>query len=87
MSKFRDLLAAEGLTKIETVGRKFDPELHEAVECVQRGDAEEGAILEEVRKGFTLKGKLLRPSIVKIAVPQIAEPDRTQHVESESDRI
>jgi len=83
LKKFRDLLGAEGLTGIESVGRKFDPTLHEAVERVQRDDAEEGTILEEVRKGFILKGKLVRPSIVKIAVPHIAESNKTESTESD----
>jgi len=82
LKKFRDLLSGEGLTTIESVGKKFDPTLHEAVERIQRDDAAEGTILEEVRKGFTLKGKLIRPSIVKIAVPHIPESDDAKPIES-----
>ena len=83
LKKFRDLLAAEGLTLVESIGKKFDPTFHEAVERIERSDEEEGTILEEVRKGFTLKGKLIRPSIVKIAVPHIAESDKSRTIESE----
>jgi molecular chaperone GrpE len=75
LKKLRDFLAAEGLAPIEAVGREFDPTLHEAVQRIPCDDAKEGMILEEVRKGYTLKGRLLRPSIVKIAVPQVAKPD------------
>jgi molecular chaperone GrpE len=82
LKKFRDLLTAEGLATIESVGKKFSPSVHEAVERIERDDVEEGTILEEVRKGFTLKGKLIRPSIVKIAVPHIAESDSTRTIES-----
>lgn len=82
LKKFRDLLASEGLSKIEAIGKKFDPALHEAVGRVPCDDKEEGTILEEIRQGFTLKGKLVRPSIVKIAVPQIAEPVNPEPVES-----
>ena len=85
LKKFRDLLAAEGLSKIETIGKKFDPTLHEAVERIPCDGEEEGTILEEVREGFTMKGKLVRPSIVKIAVPHIAEPVNSEPVESERD--
>ena len=81
LKKLRDLLATEGLSKIEAIGKKFDPTLHEAVGRVPCDDEEEGTILEEVREGFTMKGKLVRPSIVKIAVPQIAEPVNTEPVE------
>ena len=85
LKKFRDLLAAEGVSKIETIGKKFDPTLHEAAERVPCDGKEEGTILEEVRDGFTMKGKLVRPSIVKIAVPHIAEPVNSEPVESERD--
>lgn len=81
LKRFRDLMGAEGLAPIEAVGKKFDPTLHEAVQRVERADTEEGVILEEVRKGFTLRGKLIRPSIVKIAVPHIAKPDIAEGIE------
>ena len=83
LKKLRDVLNAEGLAPIEAIGKKFDPGLHEAVERIERADTGEGTILEEVRKGFTLKGKLIRPSIVKIAVPHIAEPSKSMACEGE----
>jgi molecular chaperone GrpE len=83
LRKFRDLLAGEGLCRIESIGRKFDPTLHEAVERVPCDEKEEGTIVEEVREGYTLKGKLIRPSIVKIAVPHIAESANSKPVEGE----
>jgi molecular chaperone GrpE len=83
LKKLRELLATEGLSKIEAIGKKFDPTLHEAVERVPCNNKEEGTILEEVREGFTMKGRLVRPSIVKIAVPQNAQPVNPEPVESE----
>jgi len=84
LKKFRDLLSAEGLSAIESVGKKFDPTMHEAVERIPCDDKDEGTILEEIRKGFTMKGKLIRPSIVKIAVQHIAEPVNSTSNESGS---
>jgi molecular chaperone GrpE len=84
LKKFRDLLIAEGLSVIESMGKKFDPTLHEAVERVPCDEKDEGTILEEIRKGYTMKGKLIRPSIVKIAVPHITEPDNSKSIESGS---
>jgi len=84
LKKFRDLLSAEGLSAIESEGKKFDPTMHEAVERVPCDDKDEGTILEEIRKGFTMKGKLIRPSIVKIAVQHIAEPVNSTSNESGS---
>jgi len=83
LRKFRDLLAGEGLCRIESIGRKFDPTLHEAVERVPCDEKEEGTVVEEVREGYTLRGKLIRPSIVKIAVPHMAESANRKPVEGE----
>lgn len=55
-----------GVEKIKTVGEKFDPNFHEAVETVDLKDKEEDTIVEELKPGYTFKGKLLRPASVKI---------------------
>lgn len=57
-----------GLEPIETAGASFDPHLHQAVERVETKDAADGAILGEFQRGYRFKGKLLRPSMVKVAV-------------------
>lgn len=55
-----------GVERIKTVGAKFDPHMHEAVETVDDKDKEEGLIVEELKAGYTFNGKLLRPAFVKI---------------------
>jgi molecular chaperone GrpE len=62
-----ETLKKVGLEPIETAGRNFDPHLHEAVERVETADSPEGAILGEFQRGYNFKGKLLRPSMVKVA--------------------
>ncbi len=61
-------LARAGLTPIETTGRVFDPHLHQAVETVQAPGHRDQEIVEELQRGYKLKHRLLRPSIVKVAV-------------------
>jgi molecular chaperone GrpE len=61
------LLKKEGLKKLDCVGQAFDPNLHEVLAEVPTKDHQGGTIVEEARKGFMFKGKVLRPSIVKIA--------------------
>ncbi len=63
-----DLLKKAGLEPIEAEGKQFDPHLHQAVEKVQTTDAPDHTILSEFQKGYFFKGKLLRPSMVKVAV-------------------
>ena len=61
------VLASQGVTPVPvTSGQPFDPRLHEAVESVA-SDLPEGAIVEEVRKGYTLGGELLRPARVTVS--------------------
>ena len=63
--QIKGFLKNNGVQEIKSVGEKFNPELHEAVEEVQGGKA--GYIVEELEKGHTFKGKLLRAAKVKVA--------------------
>ena len=56
-----------GVERIKTEGGKFDPHLHEPIEAVEDADKEEGDILAELKPGYKLNGRLLRPASVKIA--------------------
>ena len=62
-----DALKKEGLQPIESLGAAFDPQFHEAVEVLDVDGFEQGVILEEMQKGFTFNGRLLRPALVKVA--------------------
>jgi molecular chaperone GrpE len=63
-----EALKKSGLEPIEAEGKMFDPYLHQAVERVESKDAADGTILAEFQRGYNFKGKLLRPSMVKVAV-------------------
>jgi len=62
-----EALKKVGLEPIETADKTFDPHLHQAVERVETKGAKDGAILGEFQRGYNFKGKLLRPSMVKVA--------------------
>lgn len=62
-----EALKKVGLEPIETADKTFDPHLHQAVERVETREAKDGAILGEFQRGYNFKGKLLRPSMVKVA--------------------
>jgi molecular chaperone GrpE len=67
-SRMYETLKKLGLEPIETAGKTFDPHLHQAVERVETKDSPDGTILGEFQRGYHFKGKLLRPSMVKVAV-------------------
>jgi molecular chaperone GrpE len=62
-----DLLARRGVTPIEAVGQIFDPHLHQAVASEPHPDRRDGEIVEELRRGYRLGDRLLRPAMVKVA--------------------
>lgn len=63
-----EVLAKSGLTPIESVGQAFDPTLHEAIGHAEAGEGQApDTVVEEVQRGYTLHGRLLRPSLVRIA--------------------
>ncbi len=63
-----DTLRKMGLDPIEAAGKKFDPNLHQAVDRVETDQAEDQTVLEEYQRGYNFKGRLLRPAMVKVAV-------------------
>lgn len=63
-----DQLKKLGLEPVESAGQKFDPNLHHAIEMVETGEAEDQAILAEFQRGYRLRGRLVRPAMVKVAV-------------------
>jgi len=65
--ELREVLEAEGLVRIEAEGKPFDPERHEAVIAVDEEDTEPGMVVDIVRAGYELRGKVLRPAMVKVA--------------------
>lgn len=68
-AQLNDALKSEGLEPVHAAGKKFDPYLHEAL-LAEESDKPEGTILEELQRGYKLKGEVLRHSKVKIAKPK-----------------
>ena len=65
--QLQDALVKLGLRPIPAEGEPFDPHLHQAIEMVDTDDAEDHHVLEELQRGYKLKDRLLRPSMVKVA--------------------
>jgi molecular chaperone GrpE len=74
LKKLRKVLEQEGVTPIESEGKVFDPSRHNAVAAVERDDVDECVVVEEVRKGYMMKDRVIRPSIVKVSV----KPSKSQ---------
>ena len=67
LKQFKDVLKSNGITEIETIGKTFDPELHEAVSSVEDSELGIQEIKEEYRKGYMIGNKVIRHSLVVVA--------------------
>jgi molecular chaperone GrpE len=72
LKQLTDFLADNGLQPIEAEGQKFDPNLHEAVAHEPSDDVPEGGVVRQMRRGYKLKDRLLRPSIVVVSSGKLA---------------
>ena len=78
---YRQLLEALerlGVKRIEALGRPFDPHVHQAVERVESSEHEDGTVVEDLRHGYKLRERVLRPTLVRVAfrpAPELADAD------------
>jgi len=68
--QFKDLLEKEGVKAIECKGKTFDPAYHEAVMREESSDHAPDTVVDELQKGYMIKDRVLRPSMVKVAVKE-----------------
>jgi molecular chaperone GrpE len=68
--KFQSIMEAQGITPIEAVGKPFDPSIHEAVSQIE---GQEGMVMEEIQKGYILRDRVLRPSMVVVGKSKTEE--------------
>ena len=67
LSQFRNTLTEAGLEEIDAAGKPFDPNFHEAVSQQETADVPEGHVAQQLRRGYKLKDRLLRPATVIVA--------------------
>ncbi|MBT8171303.1 nucleotide exchange factor GrpE [Candidatus Bathyarchaeota archaeon] len=64
--KLWKIITCEGLCPITAIGKPFDPNVHEAIQEIETCDYPEGMVIEEIKKGYLLNGKVFRPCLVKV---------------------
>ena len=82
-NEFHRILEINGLKKIKAVGEKFDPNRHQAEEEISTDKFPAGMIAEEIRSGYTLSDRLLRPALVKVSKgkekEEVPRNDKSSH--------
>lgn len=65
-TQFQEILKKNGLEHIEAIGQKFDPNFHQAVMRVEDPEKEDDTVAQELQKGYMVKGRVIRPSMVQV---------------------
>ena len=73
--QFHDAFAASGVAVVDSVGSKFDPYFHEAMMVVESDEHDEDTVVDELERGYTLRGKVIRPAKVAVNISRKTEND------------
>jgi molecular chaperone GrpE len=74
LKQMDEALKGLNVQAVETVGAQFDPRVHEALGSVETAEHPDHQVIEEIRKGYKLRDKLLRPALVRIAITESPGP-------------
>ena len=78
-------LEKHGITKIDSLDKKFDPNLHQAMMEVENNDLDEGVVVQEIQTGYMMYDRLLRPAMVAVSKKHQKSSAVESEKESESD--
>jgi molecular chaperone GrpE len=91
----QSVLERQGLTTIDAMGQPFNPHLHEAVAERETGESAPGTVVTELQRGYTMHGRVIRPTLVELAKapaatptepqPQTTDPDDTAVIVEQAD--
>jgi molecular chaperone GrpE len=79
------ILSKNGITTIDSVGKKLDPNLHQAMMEIDDDQKEPGTIVQEIQKGFMMKDRLLRPSLVGVSKKTENKKEKSEENKENSD--
>jgi molecular chaperone GrpE len=79
----KDSLAKSGVLEVQALGALFDPRYHEAVYEVEDDRAPVGTVIQELQKGYTLNGRLIRPAMVVVSKGQAKEAEKREETPRE----
>ena len=81
------ILSKNGITPLESIGKKLDPNFHQAMMEIDDDQKEPGTIIQEIQKGFMMKDRLLRPSLVGVSKKTENKAEKSEENEENSDKI
>jgi molecular chaperone GrpE len=79
------ILSKNGITPLDSIGKKLDPNLHQAMMEIDDDQKEPGTIIQEIQKGFMMKDRLLRPSLVGVSKKTVKNDEKSEENKENSD--
>ena len=79
------ILSKNGITPLESIGKKLDPNLHQAMIEIENDQKEPGTIVQEIQKGFMMKDRLLRPALVGVSKKTEKKDEKSEENKENSD--
>ena len=81
------ILSKNGINPIDSIGKRLDPNLHQAMMEINDDQKEPGTIIQEIQKGFMMKDRLLRPSLVGVSKKTENEEEKSEENKENSDNL
>ena len=81
------ILSKNGITPLDSIGKKLDPNFHQAMMEIDDDQKEPGTIVQEIQKGFMMKDRLLRPSLVGVSKKTENKEDKSDENKENSDNL
>ena len=81
------ILSKNGITPLDSIGKKLDPNFHQAMMEIDDDQKEPGTIVQEIQKGFMMKDRLLRPSLVGVSKKTENKEDKSEENKENSDNL
>ena len=81
------ILSKNGITPLDSIGKKLDPNFHQAMMEIDDDQKEPGTIIKEIQKGFMMKDRLLRPSLVGVSKKTENKEEKSEENKENSDNL
>ena len=79
-----DMIKKNNIEEIKSINQKLDPNLHQAMMEIEDNSKEPGTIIQEIQKGFTMKNRLLRPSLVSVSKKKVEKSEENKEKKEEN---
>ena len=81
------ILSKNGITPLDSIGKKLDPNFHQAMMEIDDDQKEPGTIVQEIQKGFMMRDRLLRPSLVGVSKKTEKKEEKSAEIKENSDNL